>query len=271
MARKYNWNAEKYRAALVGNKSAGVEGLRSLAKGFDSSDGYNLNRIDKWTPAQRRRVRDYFARVEQLEAQSKLIVRPQSTKALKKLQDAFHGDVPSKDFKVAFVPYHRPKVTLPGSKRAKVRIRVLTEGISIKNGRYERVFIPFNQKALARDPKREIKRAAEKIPGASLFFVQVGDNQTLNGKSLGLITSEILKWMEQYDGVTPLPKSSGNRGDNPKDHHYKRWLNGLVGYVLPKSADVRTMGRIIREGRELNEDRKRKMRNYMKRTGRKRK
>lgn len=268
MPRKYRWTPEKYRAALQGNRAQGVEGLRSLARGFDAGDGYDLRRVGDWTAAQKRRVRDYFRRVEQLEAQPKLIVRSKSDKNLRKLQESFHGDVPSKDFKVAFVPYHEPKTTLPGAKKRKPRVRVQREGVSIQTRNYERIFMPFNQKALVRNPRNEIERAAKGMPGASLYFVQVGDNQTLNGKSIGLIAQDILKWMEQYDGKRALPESSGNKGDNPKHHHWKYWLNGLVGYRLPSGTNIRKMARVIREGREANEQRKRKLRNYMKRKGR---
>ena len=237
--------------------------MRSLVKGFEAREGYDLRNIDEWTPQQKRRVREYFERVERLEAQAKLVVRPKSKAALKKLQDSFHGDVPSKEFKVAYVPYHEPKLTLPGAKKRKPRVRIQKEGVSIQTAQYERVFIPFNQRALAKNARGEIARAAKDIPGASLYFVQVGDNQTIHGQSLGIVTSQILKWMEQYDGVSPLPQGSGNKGDNPRSHHWKYWLNGLVGYVLPRGQDVRKMAQIIRAGRAANEERKRKLRNYM--------
>lgn len=263
MAKKYRWTPAKYKAALLGNRENGVEGLRSLVKGFDAKDGYDVRNIDEWTPQQRRRVREYFGRVEQLEAQSKLVVRPKSEKNLRQLQKSFHGDVASKEFKVAYVPYHEPKVTLPGAKKRKPKIRISSQGVSIQTKQYERVFIPFNQKSLVKNARSEIQRAARAIPGASLYFVQTGDNQTIHGQSLGIVTTQILKWMEQYDGVSPLPASSGNRGDSPKSHHWKYWLNGLVGYVLPRGQDVRKMAQIIREGRAANEERKRKLRNYM--------
>jgi hypothetical protein len=285
VANKYRWTQEKYRAALVGRREDGVEGLRSLARGFDSKKttvrdskgrfshsigGYNLHDIDEWTPAQRRKVRDYFHRVEQLEGQAKLIMRPRGPgrdAKLAKLHESFHGDIPSQDFKVAFIPYHDPKVTLPGAKRVKPKVRLTREGVSIKTRRYERIFIPFDQKRIVRDPVAEIKRAATQIPDAQIYFAQVGDNQTVNGMSIGILTRQILQWMEQYDGKSTLPESSGNKGDNPKHHHWKQWLRGLVGYILPgRQTPLRVM-RLIDEGRLENDERKRKMRNFMKREG----
>lgn len=270
MSKKYIWNAAKYRAALLGDADNGVKGLRSLAYGFEAADGFNLHDINTWTPAQRRKVRETFKRVEELEAQPKIIVRPRSQKKLKQLQQSFHGDTISKNLKVAFLPFSTPKLT-KGAKQQAPKVRMLKEGVSIQTPQYERVFIPFNHRRLATNPEAEIKRAAEQIPGAALYFVQNGNNQTLNGKSIRAITEQIIKWMGQYDGVKPLPKTSGNRGDSPKSHHWKKWLDGLVGYVLPKRVDVLKLSKIIKAGREANEQRKRAERNFMKRKSVKRK
>jgi hypothetical protein len=286
VASKYRWTPEKYRAALVGRREDGVEGLRSLVRGFESKKtavrdakgrfsgtvgGYDLKRIDEWTPQQRRKVRDYFHRVEQLEGQAKLIIRPRGEGAkakLEKLHESFHGDIPSQDFKVAFIPYHDPKTSLPGAKRVKPKVRLTRQGVSIKTRRYERIFIPFDQKRIVRDPVNEIKRAASQIPGAQIYFAQVGDNQTVNGMSIGILTRQILQWMEQYDGKSKLPEDSGNKGDSPRHHHWKQWLRGLVGYILPGGKqDFRKVMRLIDEGRKENNERKRKLRNFMKREG----
>ena len=269
MARKYVWTADKYRAALRGNAENGVKGLRSLAYGFDPKDGFNLHDIKEWSPAQKRKIRDTFKKVEQLEAQPKITVRPRSAKKLKQLQESFHGDVKTKNLKVAFIPFHDPKLAMPGAKHTAPKVRLLKEGVSISTRQYERVFIPFHHRQLATNPEAEIKRVASKIPGAALYFVQNGNNQTLNGKSVRLITEQIIKWMGQYDGRKQLPKTSGNRGDKPKNHHWKKWLDGLVGYILPKRVDVRKLSRIIKAGRDANQKHKREQINFMKLKGRK--
>lgn len=269
MSKKYIWNADKYRAAIKGSAENGVKGLRSLAYGFEAADGFDLRDIENWTASQRRKVRETFRRIEELEAQPKITVRPRSKEKLKQLQQSFHGDTKSNNLKVAFLPYSDPKLTMPGAKAKPPKVRVLKEGVSIQTAQYERVFIPFNHRRLATDPETEIARAASQIPNAALYFVQNGNNQTLNGKSVRAITEQIIKWMGQYDGKKPLPKTSGNRGDSPKSHHWKKWLDGIVGYVLPKRVDVRKLSQIIKKGREANEQRKRQERNFMKRKGRK--
>jgi hypothetical protein len=86
--------------------------------------------------------------------------------------------------------------------------------------------------------------------------------------SIGILTRQILQWMEQYDGKSKLPEDSGNKGDSPRHHHWKQWLRGLVGYILPGGKqDFRKVMRLIDEGRKENNERKRKLRNFMKREG----
>lgn len=268
MARKYQWSAAKYRSILMGESRAELPGLRSLMRGFDVKDGYNVKAISEWTPYQRRKVREAFHNIELLQAQPKRIIRARG-KNLEKLQDAFHGDIPSKNFKVAFIPDTEPKLTLPGAKKHPPKVRILKDGVSIQRRDYERIFIPFNSKNLVRNARAEVKRVAEQMPEAQLFFVQVGEYQSVTGKSIGLLTQQVLDWMNKYDGKKALPDSSGNRGDAPKHHHWKYWLNGLIGYRLPKRVDIRKLGKIINEGRKKNvlltDERKR----FMRRKGRK--
>lgn len=265
MSRKYRWTPEKYRDALTGNRAEGVKGLRSLARGFEAEDGYNLNRVDKWTAAQRRKVRDYVHRVHELEGQLKLVVRPQKESDLRRLQKGFHGRVPSKDFKVAFVPHHDPRIVQPGAKKPAPRVKLLKEGVSVQTPHYDRVVIPFNTVALVKNARKEIARVAAQMPQAKMFFVQTGNNQTVEGHSLTTVTSLILRWMEQYDGRKELPAGSGNKGDSPKHHHWKSWLEGLVGYKLRSGMNVKQMMQTIRKGRQANQQFKRERDNYFKR------
>lgn len=264
MSKSIRWTADKYRDALLGNRAEGVPGLRSIARGFTPSDGFNLHDFDSWTPYQKRKLRETFNHVRRLEAQPKLIVRPRSESNLRKLQDSFHSDIPSRNLKVAFVPYHAPKVS-PGAKKHPPHVKLLKEGVALETPYYQRVFIPFDKKALVRNAQKEIERVTKAIPGASVYFVQAGENQTLTGQGARQLAEQVVKWMHQYDGKRELPRGSGNRGDSPRHHHWKLWLEGVVGYVLPKRTDVKRLTQIIREGRKANEERKRQLNNYMKR------
>lgn len=268
MARKYQWGKEKFAAIVAGNHDSGLDGLRKFFRGFDAKDGYDLRKIDEWTPYQKKKVKTHFRYLELLQAQPKRAIHARGDN-LKKLQEAFHGGIPSKNMKVALVPDTEPKLTVKGAKASPPKVKLLKEGISISRENYERVFIPFNHKALARNAKKEIQRVADHVPDARLYYIQCGEYQNSTGRDIGLVIKEVLKYVELYDGKKQLPNTSGNRGDDPKVHHWKHWLKGLIGYVVPDHVDIRDLARIIKKGRDANkllvDDRQR----YMRRAGRK--
>ncbi len=260
MARKIKWTKKHYAIALTGDT---LPGLRKVVKKFEASDGYDIRSFSSWTNAQKRRVRDYYARVHLLEAQERYIVRPRKKENLVALQDAFHGDVGSKIFKVAFVPYTAPK-QMPGAKPIVPEIKYLKRGIVIKTPSYSRNFIPFDKRALVADPTKEIKRVIDEMPDARMFYIQTGEFQTLNDKDAPSLTKLVIRYMGQYDGKTPLPRSSGNVGDSPKHHHWKYWLNGIVGYEFPEDVSEMDLARRIVAGIADSKNRRKIQDNKMK-------
>lgn len=249
---KIKWSAAKYKIALLGDT---LPGLRSTVKGFEPSDGYDLRHINEWSASKKRRVRDYYAKVHFLEAQERIVVRPRNKENLRSLQEAFHGDISSKMFKVAFVPYTSPN-GLPGAKQGHPKIKYLKSGISIDAGTYERMFVPFDKKQLVKNPEVEINRVLGAMPGARLYFVQVGEFQTLNGMGPRILSEQIQKYMHLYDGVKALPRSSGNSGDHPSSHHWKYWLNGVVGFVFSKKLDIGRIQKQITQGMQAAKERR---------------
>ena len=241
MAHKIKWNKTKYANALAGNPESKIEGLRSLVKGFEPRDGYRINAFSSWTPYQKRRVRDYYNRVQRLEAQPKLIVRPRTEKNLAVLHKLFHQELPSSQFKVAFVPYHKPVLSLPGAKQIKPRIKILDGGVEVLNGVGTRVTYKFDHKALVKDTKKEVLRVAKKMQDTSIYFVQVGLNQTISDKDPEILSRDITKWINKY----------GN---------WREWLVGLVGYRLRKGVGKRKMLLAMKAGREANKQLKNKER-----------
>lgn len=267
MARKTIWTPEKYKTVVGGDSKLRIPGLRSLVKGFEPSDGFKLRDPESWTKAQRAKVRKWHARIETLQSQPKRIVRARGEN-LRKLQEGFHGDIPSAELKVAFIPDTEPALTLPGSKKRLPRIRILKEGISISRSNYTRTMIPFNKKNLVKRARDEIKRVASKMPNATRFYIQAAQYQTVNGHSLNSIIDYIIKLMHTYDGKRALPRGSDNRGDSPKYHKWDQWLDGLVGYAFSKKLDLKKMASMLREGREKNKKLRAARRRYMRRKGR---
>lgn len=256
--RKINWTRDKYAAIVKGGLEYGIPGgLRSYFYGFDTEDGFDIRHVDQWTSGQRAKVRERYHRYKRINGQPKRFVRVRNEENKRKLQEVFHDEIPSDDIKGAFVPDTEPVVS-PGFKKKPMTVRVLKEGISVdRPGLYQRQFIPFSQKQLVKNARAEIARVSKQMKNVSLYFVQVGEFQSLTGMSLGIVTKQVLDWMAQYDGKKQLPGSSGNRGDAPKHHHWKFWLKGLVGYSIPHKATPNDLMKAIVRGRKLNNELKR--------------
>lgn len=264
--RKILWTRDKYAAVVKGGDEYGIPGgLRSYFDGFERDNGFDLRNVKNWSPYQKKKVRERYHRYKLINGQPKRFVRIRNKRNLKKLQESFHDEIPSNDMRGAFVPDTEPMVS-EGFKKSPMRVKVLKDGISIERpGLYERQFVPFDQKALVKNGREEVSRAASMMKNVSLYFVQVGEFQSLNGMSLNIVTRQVLDWMSQYDGKKALPSGSGNIGDSPKHHHWKYWLKGLVGFTIPKRMSIHDLMKKITHGRRQNDEQKRLRRNFERR------
>lgn len=249
--RKPSWTQEQYKIALLGDRSPGgiLPGLRSLAPGFAAGEGYSLRDFDTWSAAKKRRVRDYYQEVREFEAQPVRIVRPRNAANLKKLQTAFHADSKGKRFKVAFVP-DPVAPSLPGAKPAPLKITYSKDSVSVDAGNYRRVYAAFDKLALVKNAKAEVLRAASTgdMKKAKMYFIKAGKYQMKVEAYPERLAAEVVKLMMQYDGKKQLPDSSGNRGDAPKKHHWKIWLEGIIGYIPSRSMNKQKLRREIDKG-----------------------
>lgn len=269
MSKKQIWSKEKYAAWIKGDRADNIPSLRSIAAGFDAKPGgvqklsYALSEFDNWTPYQRRKVREYARAYRLINAQHKEIVRPRSDELLHRLQNSFHGEYSGKKFKVAFVPGVAQKPKAPGAKPRPPKIRYTRDAVRIDYGTYERITVPFNMTSLAANTAGELKRAAQAMPGATLFVIQNGEYQTMNGKDLGVMIDQVRRWMAKYDGKTPL--TGARKHDRPEQHDYRRWLHGMVGYVSKSRLSVKQQQQLIIKGREQAREASRNIDNAMKR------
>lgn len=215
-------------------KSA-VKMLRSVATGFDTESGYSLREIDEWSAAKKAKVTRYFHEVNALTARPYVIKRFRNEKHLKAAQRFSQHDKGFKQFKVAFVPTTTNK---PVKVRFTKRESMVTEGPY-----FEKIEIEFNQKALARDPNKEIQRAitAElgKHPKNMRYIVQAGKYLMRQvATDIGAVQLQVRALMARYDGKKQLGK---DRTWNPKHHHYSRWLNGVTAYEFSGGGNTRKL------------------------------
>lgn len=222
----------------------GLKLLREYARGFDASNGFKLNK--KLTPAQKKKITQGVKEIDSLTAQQRYIYKPKNnskkeTEKLRAIQRVTQTDEGKLNLKVAFVP-HTPRITKKG-KQSKPRITVTKSGgVRIQENKYAKIFVPLIPSKLAANPEKEIQRAVkENAKGATRFSVQAGANEIPVYRDLPGIVKYIRQLMNTYDGKRQLPASSGNRGDAPKAHHWKKWLHGAVAYWFPEANadDVR--------------------------------
>jgi hypothetical protein len=257
MSNKNIWSYERYALALQGHED--IPSLRRAVSGFEPSDGYDLRKFHGWTPARKARVRDYYERIVHMLAQPRTIIRPRNKEIKDALQKAYHGEYASKSFKQVFIPYV-PPIGHDGE-IIKERITYSRHGIEIHQGEGSRITYLFDQYALAADSDNEVQRAVDYLEkkGASLFYIQCGMFQTLNGSDGVIIKEKVLKWVSQYDGVKSLPKGR-HRGDAPQAHFYGDWLRGISGFKIGTDSMLE-MQKKIREGmaqaKERNNESKR--------------
>lgn len=261
--RKPAKSAAWYRAAILGVADRDGElspGLRRVAKGFSAAEGYNLRdlKAGRWTPAMKRKVSMYFHELQQLTAQEKVVVKTRSPRRLREAQ-AIGGHDPRFAFKVAFVP---------GSSKATVEWT--PEGLVVRERGYSKVEARFDPVALAADAQAEVARvlSQKRMKRAQRFRIQAGVNQIGTLFDAGNVGAAVRKLMEKYDGSRPLPRGSGNRGDKPEVHDWRKWLHGVTGYVFPFDADK---SRPDAANRELDRNRELQRRRANKRKAGKRK
>lgn len=201
-----------------------VKALRPVTDGFSAADGYDLRY--PLTKARKERVRAYAVELRRLTSRSYVTFRSRNSEALRIAQSYSQHD-PHYKFRVAFVPY----AAHAGEKPAvSVRKGILT----ISGSESVKRFVPFEPEPLAIDPEIEVRRAWQTMgTGVRHFTLQTGDYETRAAFDVGTASSEVMRLMERYNGIT-MPAESRHKNDNPKDHDYRKWLHGINGYTFTR-------------------------------------
>ena len=252
MSNKNRWSYDRYALVLQGHED--IPSLRRTVSGFEPSDGYDLRKFHDWSKSRKARVRDYYARVTDLLAQPRELIRIRNKVLKRRAQEAYHGEHASKSFKVIFLPYD-PPIGSDGE-ILKPKIRAKGDGIVVERGDGGHVEYLFDQYALATEPEAEIERGTDFITanGGTLFYVQCGQFQTLNGSDAGIIQDKVLKWISKYDGVSSIT-TGRHKGDAAADHYYGDWLKAIKGIRIGEESAIDAQ-RKIRAG--MDEAKKRK-------------
>lgn len=232
---------------LRGDPASGTLGLRDVTNKFNSGNGYRLNRLEDLTPSQKRAITQEYHRLQMLTAQPRRVYKPKGKGAREKLEKAkmvLQHDI-GRDWKIALIP-GVPKFTKRG-KEVAPRLRFGKESVTVVEDGFARIQVRFDAVKLATGGRRYIKRVlADEAPKATRFRVQADENEIPGpADDREGVINQVLNLMHRYDGVSPLPKDSGNRRDRPEHHKWDKWLKGVVAYQFPRTTQKAVASAVV--------------------------
>lgn len=192
-----------------------MQRMGKFAEGFDPDSGYDLRKIESWTPSQKAKITRYFKEIDKLASRPFKIYRPRKKEHLRAVQIASQHEKLLPGLKVAFVPVADPA--------AKLDIKVSKDRVTFKHKGITKFTIPLNVRELLLNPRAEIERAIRENP-AKLYQVQAGKHLVPGSADAGSIQEKVMFLMNRYgaDKFDPNDDSS---------HYFGNWLHGLVGYT----------------------------------------
>lgn len=149
------------------------------------------------------------------------IFRTRNKKKLETVQKASQH-VGKVKFDVAFIPTadQHAKVSVKGDK------------LIISSRFVDEIKIPFNMKALATDPEKEIRRVMDENPEYQQFVLMCGEYIWNGGISRGRVIDRIVPHLMRY-----IPGGEGYEKRGPNSH-FLNWAVGLRGYKAKEQRNI---------------------------------
>lgn len=230
----------KSRRPVNGDYSAKLRAIRRYVD-FD----YDLRK--PLAPSQKRKIARYAEALREISARSNKVYRSQDIRRVREVQKLSRNEFENlPGFRVAFVesPEANPvKVRL--TKKGKPRLVAQF---------FEMGFIPFNPRGLAESPEDETKRAMSQSP-SKFFRVSTGKFSIATAFDRNILPGEVAKLVSRYDVDAKDPtKLAGGKSLN---HHYSRWLNGVISLEVKNQSDLEDFLRRDVEAKRQRKARKR--------------
>ena len=206
---------------------------------FSAKNGFDLRKVDSWTPAQKAKVTKYFR-----------VVAPRIT-----------GDFVVKRYRrsdnlEAAVRSSLQEKLLPGQTAAAfsvdpgedltVKVR---EGKAIvaRNG-MRQLELMFDKAAFLSDPKSEIERVLAETD-ANVFRIIVGGQKQNKTLTRSDVIDEIVSLIENYSPEN-IRRDQGQRS-------FDEWLNGLIAYPGTEKRTFSRVSRFVYQHKKVMEKRER--------------
>ena len=220
--------AEREAAIQKANYIERTKRMRGLfGDQFKAKDGYDLRKINSWTPAQKAKVTRYF-RVIAPRITGDFVVRRYRIK--ENFDAALSASLQEKPLKgqtaVAFSVDPGEKLEV---KVKKGRAKVVRDG-------FQNVKLQFDKNALIEDPDREIDRILA-LTNANVFRVLTGafkQNKTLTRSN---VRDELVRLIRYYD-PSNIERDQGQRP-------FDEWLNGLIAYEGSEEKTFRGVDKFV--------------------------
>jgi hypothetical protein len=198
---------------INGNYGEKLKALRSFV-----DFNYDLRKPLK--SAQKAKINRYYSALDRIQARANVVYRGKSKTRVREVQKISRNEFDAlPGFKVAFVessPANPTRVKF--SKKGKPRL---------KSQYFDMGFIPFNMRALAKNPNAEITRAMNEDRAANWFRVSTGKYSMMSAISRRVLPGKLEQLMQKYSPSAENPELL-NSGGKTRAHHWNQWLNGLI-------------------------------------------
>lgn len=238
----------KQRRPVNGDYSAKLRAIRAYVD-FD----YDLRH--KLPSAAKRKINRYAAALQEISARSNVVYRGRDIKRVREVQKLSRNEFDNlPGFRVAFVespPANPVKVRI--TKRGKARLVARHFALD---------YIPFNAKRLAQSPEDETKRAMAQSP-ARWFRISTGKFSIATAYDRNVLPAEVGKLVARYDTDAKDPtKVVAGKSIN---HHYSRWLNGLISLEVRNQTDLEEFLRKDAKARDARAEQRKRQRRKIRR------
>jgi hypothetical protein len=213
---------------------------------FKAKSGYDLHKVDEWSPAMKKRVTDYFRiMAPRLESDNVAVKRYRRKDHLDSAIIASLQEKPLKGQKAAIF-------TLPrGVEKVNVRFTKKRGAVVDQQGIAESTLL-FNKANFLEDWKSEVDRVLDQVPDVRLFRIIKGANK-----------SDVLTRDDIYDEIANIIElySSDEMAEGTYDKRwFGEWLNGLVAYEGLTIRQMQAQDRRRKEDARAREKRRAQLR-----------
>ena len=218
-----------------------IETLRPFAKGFSARDGYDLNRVEKLTPAKKRKLIKYYNEAVMRASRPFQLYQSRSKKAMDVARKAAGEEAGFPLFKGVFLPTQslgeRARVRVD-TKRGIVEIKSRTHSVTVF---YWEMF-GVKPEDIANDPIGVTNYVTSQI-GAKQYSINAGEHSVGKGVpklyTASVLGPAIQRLIERYgeDNYDP---------DDSNSHYYGNWLTGVRAYDFSNINNMREWTRASR-------------------------